>query len=156
MIDSILDNRWVQRIIVFVAMINLFRSTRKVMNEFKYIKESLNANDAFFGAIATMGFVPRKWFPELITILPIDDGLTLEEVKDIANKNMIAVILNYVKDEQLLGVLTVKCEVVKKRVILTIHPSSLQMMFSDIVDFFISIIVTLCLLGLAFTYYNFM
>ena len=149
-ISDVLDNRWFQRFLFPIAIYNLCKSVVLTKKEFDFIKDSINTNDEFFKSIATLGFVPNGWLPELKSVMPIQDELSIDEVHDIAKKNIIAVIMHYVKSEQLLGVITVKCEIVKSNVVVLIQPKSLQLLLIDVYDSVISLSVSAAIALIAY------
>lgn len=150
MFKTIFDNRWFQRLLLPVAIFNMLASFTLTMKEFRLIKESINSNDEFYKAIATLGFSPNKWLPELVSILPIQDKLTIDEVRDIANTNIIAIILQFVKSEQLLGIITVKCDIIKNNVVIFIQPKTLQILIIDIYDTIVAIMFTAIISALVY------
>jgi hypothetical protein len=141
--ENLLDNRYLCKILLPLSIVNVFRSIYMTKREFAIIVESINSNDEFFKSIATLGFIPQKFIPELIAVLPKDPALTLEEVSDIAKTNIIAIIMQFVKSEQLLGIITVSCEIVRTNVVIAIRPQHLPIVFQDLHDFAISLCITI-------------
>ena len=140
-IQSILDNRWLQKTILPIAIVNTIQSYSLTRKEFSIIQETINENNDFFKSIATLGFAPKTMF-SMSSILPYDNELTIEDIQTIAQKTIIGVILQYVKDENLLGIVNVDCKIDKKFIVTTIQPVTLKVLLLDIHDFAISLLLT--------------
>jgi hypothetical protein len=141
-IHKILDNRWVQRIVLPIAIFNFCRSFIRVKKEQKILREVINNNDEFFKALGQLGFKPDGHFGELISIQPFEPGLKLEDINAIAQKTIIGVITKFVKDENLLGIINVDCRLDKQNVLTTIRPTTTPVLLGDLYDAFIASLVT--------------
>lgn len=98
-----------------------------------------------------MNFKPSV-FGQFIAALPYDKGLSPEDIIDIANKTVIAIVLKYVKDENLLGIIKVDCDIVKNHVIVSIKPVHLSLVLIDAVDLIIALIFN-TIIALAIYFY---
>ena len=151
---NLFDNRYAQKILLPIALYNMILSWLRIRKEHQVLIDTINENDDFFNSIATLGFKPTKTLPTLVSIMPFDKQMTLEDIEGIATKTIIAVILKFVKDENLLGVVHVDCKIEKSFVVTTLQPTSLKLFLIDLVDFAISTSVTLLAVAAYFILFN--
>lgn len=141
--EDMLDNRFVQKAIVLIALYNLLRSYRTSRKEWSIIKETINENDDFFNALATLGFVASPRTLSLVSVQPYSEEYTFEQVRKIASTTVIAVIMKYVKSENLLGIIHVDCDIKPNNMIVTtISPNTSSILAADIFDFLWSVSLT--------------
>lgn len=145
-VSSIFDNRWFQRFVLPVAIWNTCKSWRLVNKEASILKDTINSNQDFYHSIGTLGFAPDR-FGSLTAKMKYDPTLTLQNVKEIADKMIIAVIIKFVKDENLLGVIYTDCDLEGDQVVASIRPSTLPVLYGDLFDLAISTIVTMIISG---------
>lgn len=140
MLNKILDNRFIQIAILPIAIWNTFSSYRKTRKEWNLFKDTINSNDQFFKSLATLGFTPKTFMLE--TIKEIGEFQTEDEVKEIANRTIINIIMSYVKDEQLLGIISLICVMLNRHEVkVSIIPSTYAIYLNDRYDLKISLII---------------
>lgn len=155
--NSIIDNRYFQRVFLPLSIVNLFRSYRSVRKEWRILKEVINSNDSFYEALATLGFTPMSKTFGLVSIMPNSQEYSTEHIKNIASTTIISVIMKFVKDENLLGIIHVDCDVRPNNMIVTtIRPSSMNILLSDAYDFSWSILITNTIIGLIYLIKHFL
>lgn len=144
MFRNLLDNRYYSILFLPFAIWNTISSYRLMKKELNLLIEIINSNDDFFKALGTLGFYPSKNRLYFETNLKVDEHLGNEEVSKIANTTIIAVIMNYVKNESLLGVVNVDCGFKKKdEVKVILRPSTLKLFYNDCFDLCISLLIYL-------------
>ena len=139
---SIFDNRIVQILIPFIAMYNLFNSYIIFRKEGKLMQNVINENDEFFTAMATMNFSPDEEIPFALTSkMEVNSIFTLEDIQSIARETIIKTVMEFVKSEELLGIVLVKCLFTddKKHVQITLQPAHYQVFSNDKADLLQSI-----------------
>lgn len=139
-----MDNRNVQRIIIFISLWNLYSSYNKSKKEWAILKEIIIKNDDFFKALATLGFEAKPGIFSLISIMPYSEEYSIEDIKKTANITIIGTIMKYVKDENLLGIIHVDCDVQveKNMIVTTITPTTGSILAADIYDACWSVAIT--------------
>lgn len=142
LIQKLFDNRYVAKMLIPVSIINLMMSYMSVRKEWRIIIDVVNSNNSFFSALATMGFKKPPTGLMLVSRVPFEHGLTLTEINEIAQKTIIGTVLQFVKDEELLGVVTVDCDIDRKHVIVSLQPATTKIFLGDMFDFLISILTT--------------
>lgn len=141
LIYTLLDNRLLCRLVFILPIINCVRSITLTFKEKRIIQDTINSNDEFFKALATMNFVPHgRLFDRLRSIMPHENLYSYAERVEIINKTIIKTIMKYVQDENLLGVLTIDCRETRKGLMVTINPRSYVMLVNDLIDLAISLI----------------
>ena len=125
----------------------------KLRIEWRAFKESINLNDDFFKVLATLGYTPKGNF-SLEVIKEVDRRYDSEQIQEIAKKNLIVSILEYVKDEQLLGVIQLVCTMKSRsEVRVTILPTSYSVYLNDRLDLIRSSIIWLIIIFLFFSFH---
>lgn len=141
-----LDNRLINKIFLPFALINIFRSSLRLYKEKKIITEVINSNDDFFKALVTLNFSAIGILGQLVSTMPHDNTLTPEDRLSIINKTIIGVIMKFVNDENLLGILYIDCIQDSKKVIVSLNPVSMKLIKIDVIDLLYSMFVTAILI----------
>lgn len=103
---KLLDN---PRFVMFFLPISIWfviQSYFENRKQFNILKDVLNKNDDFFKALTYYNFTPNGIYT-LSSSFQTDLELTDEEIYDIANKQIILTIKNFVKDELLFNIIKV-------------------------------------------------
>lgn len=125
-----------------LAMYYFIVTSLKFRKEHLLIKETLNKNDSFFKALMTLDFKGHQWLPSVFyATLPVDEALSENDVKDIAQRQIINVVLQYVKNENLLSVMLVYTEIQNGQVLFMIKPATTDLFLRNALEFALSCIV---------------
>lgn len=125
-----------------LAMYYFIVTLFKFRNEHLLIKETLNKNDSFFKALMTLDFKGHKWLPSVFyATLPVDEALSEIDVKDIAQRQIINVVLQYVKNENLLSVMLVYTEIQNDQVLFMIKPATTDIFLRNALEFGLSFLI---------------
>lgn len=150
MINIVMDNRIVNKLVILVSTINVISSFFLIMKQHRILKEVINENDEFFTALGLMGFEEGKFF-NLVSIHDVDANLTDEQIYSIANKNIIASVKNFIENEMLLGVIKIEVDKLKdQRIKFSINTAAYRLLLADLFDWCISALVTLIILSLLY------
>ena len=136
-IKNIFDNRIIQIILLPIAIYNLLQSYLLLRKEGSLVIEVINENEEFFKAMATMNFSPDDKIPyALSSTMQVDKIFTLEDIQSIAKETIIKTIMEFVKSEELLGIVLVKCLFTsnKEEVKIIIQPAHYQVYANDKTD----------------------
>ena len=117
------------------------------------IKEAILQNEAFFKALMTLNFIGNKYVPSYFkAIMPVDENLSETDVQDIAQREIINVVLKFVKSEDLLRYLSVDTKILSGNVVFELKPASFGVVVNNLVNSVQSIIVYLTAFG-AYKYF---
>lgn len=133
-IKNLLDNRFLQILFLPIGLYNLYTSYSLLRKEAKLLEDVINENDEFFTAIATMNFAPDNEIPfALSSSMNVDSVFTIDDIQDIVKETIIKTIMEFVKDESLLGIIIVKCLFINKSkgVKVIIQPANYQIFEND-------------------------
>lgn len=153
-----LDNRFIQILVLPISLYNTYHTYRYMLKEDAIFRQTINENDAFFKAIGTMGFIPDEKHSYILkSKMPVDKIFSLQDVQNIANETIIKAIMEYVKDESLLGIVLVKCDfsATNSEVDISIQPAHYDMYINDKKDLMQSLKLTGLFLLIASTIFSF-
>ncbi|BBI90435.1 hypothetical protein HYO65_gp043 [Tenacibaculum phage PTm1] len=151
---KILENSFLSILILPLSLFYFIYTAYNYYIEHKRFKKVINKNEAFTMALMTLDFKGHKYLPSYFYCeKDVDENLSLVEVQDIAQKQVIQVILKYLKTEDMLSILTVDTEVHDGKVLFSIQPASLQITILNAWNLIKSIMLYLIL---TFLYFKFM
>jgi hypothetical protein len=128
-----------------IALINTYSTYKLVKQEAKLLEDTINSNNDFFTAIATMNFAPDEDHAgSLTSIMEVDEVFSIQDIQEIAKETIIKTIMNFVKDEELLGIVVISCNFVddNSKVKITLSPAHREMFENDKADLYQSIKLT--------------
>lgn len=137
--EKINDNRYFSIALLPLSIYQTIKSYNRSKKEYKFLVETINSNDDFMKALGTLGFYPveNKLFFE--SVMPFDKSLSNEEIHKIASTSVISLIMNYVKNESLLGVVNVDCMLKDtENVKIILRPATYKLYLNDYLDSVIS------------------
>jgi hypothetical protein len=140
-IENFTDSRIFNKVFLPLTIYNIIYSFIIFYKEKKLLETVINENSDFFKALATLNFRPNIF--GLVSVMPYEPQMTIEDIYDIANKTVIGIILKYVNDENLLGIVYVDCKLVKTNVVTAINPVSLKLLIVDLYDMIWSASITI-------------
>ena len=122
-----------------------------IKTSFNFAFKPINKNDSFFKALATLGFEPHRRIPGiLISVQDADKGLSYDDVNDIAQKQIVAAVVKYLRSEALLNRLTLSIDLESDEVMMTIKPATFDINVINLIDFVVSLIITITLYFIIF------
>ena len=133
-----------QILLPIIGLYNLIQSRILFRKEGLLLQEVINENDDFFTAMATMNFAPDDKIPfALSSTLEVNKIFTLDDIQSIAKETIIKTIMEFVRDEELLGIVLIKCMFTKNKeeVKIIMQPSHYQIYLNDLKDFKQSLIL---------------
>lgn len=124
---KILESTMFSILFLPVALWYFVLSAINFVQEHIKIKNTINNNDAFTNALITLDFTASKYIPSLfIAILDVDPTLSESEIQVLAEREIISVIVNFIKSEDLLQYIVVDTEKVNNKVVFTIKPATMD------------------------------
>lgn len=148
------DNRYAQVILFPLCFYNTMHSLYIVVKQSQIFKSVINENDDFFKSLITMGITKDNFFYGYTAKYKYDETLFTDPqmILETAREKIIDVVMNYVKDDNLLGVIQVGVDIVGDHVIMYIRPSQWKLFKQDFRDMVRSIAIWTITIG-AITYF---
>lgn len=148
-LKRIRDNRYAQVFILPLCIYNLLHSLYIVVKQSNIFKTVINENNDFFTSLVTMGITKDKVFFGYTAKYKYDENLFTDSqmILDTAREKIIDVVMNYVKDDNLLGVIQVGVDIVGDQVVMYIRPSQWKLFKQDFRDLIRSIIIWAVCIG---------
>ena len=148
-IDNMFNNSKVVWFLLPIAIYNLITSYLELLKQHKIIKEVINQNENFYKVLQTLGFTGNK-FHGLVTTFETNLEMSEEEIYDLANKQIILAVRNYLVDEMLFNVVKVEAYFSKtNEITVELNPAN-RKLFLYTKNLIISILINLGLFGIIF------
>lgn len=152
-IDNIFNNSRFVWFLLPIAIYNLVTSYIELLKQHKIVKDVINKNENFYKVLQTLGFTSNKFYG-LITTFETDLEMTEDEIYDLANKQIILAVKNYLVDEMLFNVVKVEAYFSKfNEITVELNPANRKLFLLDIKNFIISLLVNLVIFGILFFYF---
>lgn len=137
-----LQNRLLTALILPLSLFFTIVSTYYYVIEYRALKRAIMQNESFFKALMTLGFVGHKLFPGVFwSELPVDKTLDDEAVQDIAQKQIVQVVLKYLKGERLLNQLDVTTEISGDKVLFELKPATFAIALRNLANTLLSLLI---------------
>ena len=141
-IQSISQNRFFGILFLPVSLYYTIVSMYYCHDEHISLKRAIQSNESFFKALATLGFQGHRLLPSVFyTILEVDEKLTEVEIHQIAQKQIVQVVVKYLRNELLLDKLSVSTEIQDQNVLFEIRPATLDIALRNATDTIVSIVL---------------
>ena len=138
----IADNSIFSWFILPLAMYNIADSYRSMKIQYKELVKVINENDKFAKSLFYYGFKPQKFY-RMSSIHETDLEMTDEEIYDVANKQIIIAVKNFLHDELLFTL--VKIEILRLpdlEIRIDLQPADKNLFFVDLRNLIYSILIT--------------